>query len=457
MDGVHKNQVSLPSQTTMGIVRQLPTLVCAFCFGLAGCASLTNPVSEGIPAHRVPGELLAESRESKRVIPLKWLRRRPPETYTLATGDVLGVYLEGIFGGVNQPPPVNFSDFGNTPPSLGYPVPVRDDGTIPLPLLDPVDVRGLTIRQAESKIIDIYTRQKDIIKPGNERIIVTLIRPRHERIVVVRQDSPGEDLTIRTAGPLRLGGRSGITTTTFNPRDGLGTGAIVDLPFGQNDLLNALTRSGGLPGNDAADDVVIQRGYYDVDEMPLEFTGGDVGARRDIIRIPLRLHPGQAPPFMPEDVVLRTGDIVFVESRGFDSFYAGGLLPTGEYRLPSDYDLDVVEAVMQIQGSLINGGINASNLTGNLIDPGIGSPSPRLLTVVRRAPNGKNVLIRVDLHRALRDPRENLLVKSGDILVLQETKSQAIARYFSQRFFFDFFSDVISRTDTTATTRFMVP
>ena len=37
--------------------------------------------------------------------------------------------------------------------------------------------------------------------------------------------------------------------------------------------------------------------------------------------------------------------------------------------------------------------------------------------------------IRVDLNEALRDPRENILVQSGDILILQETTGESFARY----------------------------
>ena len=40
-----------------------------------------------------------------------------------------------------------------------------------------------------------------------------------------------------------------------------------------------------------------------------------------------------------------------------------------------------------------------------------------------------------DLRRALRDPRERLLVQPGDVLVLQELPSEALSRYFTRTFF----------------------
>ena len=46
-----------------------------------------------------------------------------------------------------------------------------------------------------------------------------------------------------------------------------------------------------------------------------------------------------------------------------------------------------------------------------------------------------NVPIRVDLDRALRDPRERILVQAGDVLILQEKPTDAVARYLSQTVF----------------------
>src|SRR5262249_13313037 len=81
---------------------------------------------------------------------------------------------------------------------------------------------------------------------------------------------------------------------------------------------------------------------------------------------------------------------------------------------------------------------------GNLIAPGVGSPSPSLLVVVRRTPGGGQVPIVVDLRCALRDPHERLLVQAGDVLILQEMPGEALARYFTQTFFnFDLFWQVI--------------
>jgi hypothetical protein len=41
------------------------------------------------------------------------------------------------------------------------------------------------------------------------------------------------------------------------------------------------------------------------------------------------------------------------------------------------------------------------------------------------------VPIRVDLRKALRDPRERILVQPGDMLILQEKPCEAVARYLT--------------------------
>jgi CBS-domain-containing membrane protein len=79
------------------------------------------------------------------------------------------------------------------------------------------------------------------------------------------------------------------------------------------------------------------------------------------------------------------------------------------------------------------------------------------LTVIRRTANGGQVNIRVDLNRALRDRRERINVQAGDMLILQETPGEAIARYFTQTFSFSIVSEVVKTSRTTATTAATVP
>ena len=181
-------------------------------------------------------------------------------------------------------------------------------------------------------------------------------------------------------------------------------------------MLHALARTGGLPGLDAFDEVVIFRGCFqddagrkaihqDIEMQPPGRNPAAVCPCAEVLHIPLHLPAGEGPSFRPEDVPLHTGDVVYLAARDCEVFYSAGLLPPGAHVLPRDCDLDVVAAVAQVRGPLVNGGFAVSNLSGALIAPGMGGPSPSLLSVVRRTPHGQ-VTIAVDLNRALRDSRE---------------------------------------------------
>jgi hypothetical protein len=157
-------------------------------------------------------------------------------------------------------------------------------------------------------------------------------------------------------------------------------------------------------------------------------------------------------------VVLQTGDVVFIEARNDQLYYTGGLLPAGEHVLPRDHNLDVVQAVLQVRGPLFNGAFSTNNLSGNLLLPGIGNPSPSLLVVLRQTPDGRQVPIQVDLSRAMLDARERILVQAGDVLILQETPGEGVARFFTQTFLnFDFAWQAIRGPFTTGVLNVSAP
>lgn len=399
---------------------------------------MTNPVLNGIPVRRLPVELLTSPRrENLQTIPLSLLRQRQPEDYILAPGDVLGVFIAGVFPLTlqDQPlptPPVNFPSRidplgAGLPPSIGYPFTIRSDGRIALPLLEPIALAGLTIEEANDRLREAYVRRR-LLQPGREAVLVNLMQPRQVRVLVIRQE----------VGGFSAGGRGDIASSNVKQ----GTGHVVDLRAYENDVLNALVASGGLPGLDAFDGIYIFRdGQANAelaerlkslkpDEDPASLSDLDV----DVVYIPTRWPPGEPLPFKPEDILLSAGDAILVEARNKDFYYTGGLLPGGQRQLPRDFDLDVLEAVSSVSGTLINGAFSGNNFSGVLISPGLGNPSPSALTVIRRTPGGGQVSIFVDLNRALRDPRERIIVQPDDILILQETAGEAIARYLTNVF-----------------------
>ncbi len=429
-------------------------------FQLAGCAAVTNPVANGVPVHMVPDELLAPSKEGFEPIDLTLLRQQPPVEYLLAAGDTLGIYVEGILGDPESPPPVSVPDVPDLSPSIGYPFPIRSDGTVSLPFIGAVDVAGLSIEGAERKVIDAYL-QKRIVPQEEEgyRIIVTLQRPRYERILVVRDDGTQSSVSFSNAGLVGFGSE----TTISDGRSA--TGQVVELPAYENDVLNALARTGGLPGPTAKQEVLIYRkGRREQNDEPTDLQSKSAAdlerALRgggEVIRVPLVMRPGLPPAISRDDIILKTGDIVTIRAREPELYYTGGLIPARETQLPYDRDVSVVKALLMAQGPLVNGGVSTNNLSGSIVASGLGAPSPSLLSVIRKTPSGSQIVIRVDLNDALRDPRHDILVQAGDLLILQENTDESLTRYFTSIYQMDFFFRYLNRADASGTGSVILP
>ncbi len=410
-------------------------------YGVVGCAAFSNPIADGVPANRVPPQFLAKPKEEQVSVPLNLLQKKQDTDIRIYPGAILGVFVEGILGEPKQPPPVQVGD-GRLPPSIGYPVVVREDGTISLPLLDPINVSGKTAAEAEKLIVKTLTDRGFLA--DKTRVIITLQRENQNHILVLRQDAGGVTFS------------GGLSNTKR------GTGFPLDLPNSESDVASALTRTGGLPGLDATNEVIVLRRNKKHEQFPTIMPDMKAIARDKsgklanqfgfhVARIPLRLKPGEELPFTQDDVTLQSGDIVFIDSRDTETYYVGGIIPPNEIVLPRDYDLDVVEAIAQARGALFNGALGGNNFTGQFIAAGIGQPSPSQLSVIRRIPTVGEIRIRVDLNKAARDPRERLIVMPGDILILQETLGESFTRYMTSVISFSGFSTILS-TPTSAIT-----
>jgi len=368
----------------------------------------------------------------------------------LGPEDVLGIYIEGVLGQSEESPPVHFPEQGDLPPAIGFPIPIRADGSLSLPLVPPLAVGGLSLTQAERMIRRAYTVDQEILQPGRDRIIVTLIRPRTYRVLVVREDStpPGFriDSNVKTrAAELIMG--SGKRGATF----------AIDLPAYENDVLHALSESGGLPGLDALNEVTILRGGANttatatlaslsqevgpsptgpevpmlVPEMPS--FGGEMpqfqpglsasGSNGRVLKIPLRSQPGEPPlELAQEDIILNTGDVVFIESRDAEVYYTGGLIPGGQFPIPRDYDLDVLGAIAMAGGSIATTAGSGTGQSG--FGGGFGSLFPPTRVMVLRTVNGRQTTIRTNIRRALRNPQERILIEPNDFIMLEYTEME---------------------------------
>jgi protein involved in polysaccharide export with SLBB domain len=395
-------------------VNRLVSLIAlAAACGAGGCASLTNPVADGIPVRRLPEEVFGRPKSELQPLPLNMLRINEPGDYKLDKGDVLGIVADEVLTKEGQPVPVQFIQNPNSSKTAvqGVPVPVQDDGLIVLPGIDPLDVRGKTLTQVRDMLVFQIVEKHKLLPKEKYRIMVDLIQPRRYRVLVVREDA--QPLIPQFA-------QAGLTAAVVG---GTKRGAAFSLLLepGRNDLLQALTQTGGPPGLEAKNEVVIRRGKYD-----------PADAGRGYIRIPLRVRADQPITFTEADITLEDGDTVYIEARDTEVYYTAGLLGSAQIPLPRDYDLRVIEAIAQVRGPLINGSFTQNAFVASAVNSGIGNPNASLVTVVRRLPNERQILIRVDLNEAFRDLRENIIVQPGDVIVMQERPSEAVTRYFTQ-------------------------
>ena len=273
---------------------------------LTGCTALFSPI-DTIPATRVPPQFLAEPQANKVPIDVARLRQVKPDFYTLDSDDVLGIFIEGVLGQFEEAPPVQLpSPDSDLPPAIGFPVPIREDGTLSLPLVKPIPVRGLTIQQAEALIQRAYRGGAEPILKEDGRIIVTLMRERTYRVFVVRQDN---SLSSRGQQFQGIGQRAGVTDRS----DQSSRGFVLQLPAYKNDVLNALSQTGGLPGVNAKAEIKVLRGdrlniarrdqqmaeFYrsqNADQFPYGVIP-NVPDETNVVKIPTRLNAGQVPKY----------------------------------------------------------------------------------------------------------------------------------------------------------------
>jgi len=619
-----------------------------------GCAAF-RPL-RGVPASHVPQELLGESREGRRTINLSLLVRSPVDQHRVEGGDILAIYIPGLLGvrnligpalgreTVGEAPPITAPANVIDPPTMGYPITVRDDHTLVLPQLPPINVYGMTLRDVEVAIGNACA-QAQLMQMNNSQILVSLWRPREYRVMVVRQEATEST----TAGS----GGQGTVNPGVSKR---GSGQVVRLRAGENDVLHALTTSAGgnngLPGLDAENAIYIirrnkcrggsppvavippppvqpqyapipqavtqpqhqapaytpqpqpaapgyapaplaetappaaphtapqvqpytpperiqygtpqngmpilpqshqiirgqnpqshsaglqqlfgghstslsgrsteapetrirtaeygrrdayatsvervstqpseyavppqpsyqaggwtpqsdpQGGYY-ADSQPVygaptynnappswnapydqgyssaqacpqrtpiaglfpeKFSYEDLTIDSpNVIRIPIRLGPGETPNITEEDVTLYDGDIVFIESRESEVFYTGGLLGGGEYQLPRDRDLHVLEAVSIAQSQVGGGGGGTMSSSGGVSAlNGDVTISPSRVIIRRRLPDGQVVPIEVDLYRARLTPEEDIIIQPRDLIMLQYKCGEATLAFIER-------------------------
>ncbi len=412
----------------------------------SGCITFTQ---HALPASRLPNQFAAPDKSSLQPINFAILGNDRPAEHIIDAGDVLAISIQGIVPpDSKQLPPViqsgqtaltniYYPPSGlNVGPGTGLPIAVQASGQIFLPLVDPIQVRGLTLGELAEKIRGAY-RKSEIVKEGNDQVNVTLLRSRVNRILVLREDIQTQGFTPLQKGMAELQRR--------------GSAQVVDLPIFESDVLHALAVSGGLPGTDAHNEVWIlrkstleQNTLVQIQERIAEGQTAqqvvkNIPAHLEAIRLPLKLCPDQPIPFTPEDVMLQDGDVVYIEPRREEYFYTGGLLPGGKIPMPRDEDLDIIEAIALAQGSV--GGLGGASSTINAVRS-IGPiiPPSRAL-ILRKLPDGEQLPIRVDLSKAMKNPRERIKVLPGDYIMMYYKPGEVVANSALNLFGLEFVLD----------------
>jgi protein involved in polysaccharide export with SLBB domain len=410
--------------------------------GLNGCTSLSLSCDiPAIPVRKIPHNLLGRPRADMQPLSFTRLRQNPVETYQIGPGDVLLLHVPGVYPEiissaeqviVKSEERVVYQVDTSAPPAEGVPVIVRADGSVALRSIEPIQASGLTLEQLSEVIRRAYL-DASILKAGNDRVLVNIYARRKFRILVMREDTG--------SGPTQSSGKGVIIQTALKK----GSGTTVELPAYENDVLHALTETGGLPGLDAANEVLVIRGGFTDGRAYDQIVAQIKQCRQpcecppvipdppNVLRIPLRFYPENVPMFTEEDIILEEGDVVYVPGRETDKFYTGGILPGGEHLLPRDYDLDVLAAIAVAGGPVGGGGSGISGIGGqagggggNAGMQGRGGLPPTNLIVVRKLPCGGQIPIRIDLKRALLDDNERILVQPGDTLILRYTLCEEI-------------------------------
>lgn len=388
----------------------------------AGCMTTSH---NAIPVQQLHPCLLGPTKSGMVPIDFTLLQQPVPSVYVLGPNDTLGVFIEDVIEGIDSQPTVHYPNFENprtegqiTSPKIGQPIVVDHQGRLPLPNLEPIRVQDLTLDQAVEAIRQAYLATA-IIRPDS-RILLSLIKPRVHQVTVIREDADPATPTLTRKETYVLTKR--------------GTTQVLELPQYENDVMHALAAGGGLPGEDAYTDIWVLRmerrehGPHVAQMLqegtPVETIQQNSGDAK-FIRIPLRTKPGEPLPFGPEDVILYDGDIVFIEERETEYFYCGGLLTGGKIPLPRDEDLDVLGAVSLANGAL--GGPAGANAAATNFRSGPGNiiPPSRVI-IVRTMPGNQQIKMHVNLNEALDNPRERIIIRPGDVVMLQYTPAELL-------------------------------
>ncbi len=346
-----------------------------------GCyAPLRSP---GIAACTLADTFRAPEKASALDLNYAMLTRETTQSFLLGPGDLIRIEIADLIPRIRRLPPVDgVANDNRAPFSYEVDTHVSESGTVLLPLVGTISVKDMTVEQARQAVVSAYSKGY----MDDPKVSVRLEEASTTRVVVLGH----------VARP-----------------------NVYELPKYENDIAHAIASAGGLVAEEA-DEIQVHRKAADEYTSFISNATGDDSALPNVemLRIPLRSNP----PAMiaPKQAILNDGDVVVVRKTPDEIFFVVGRLSTNNFVrftlgrqdrdlgngfvLPKDRDIDVVTAVAM----------------AGYIDP---IDSPTTVTVHRTLPDGKPVLIRVDLIAARHNRKENIMVRAGDIIYLNPDPS----------------------------------
>jgi protein involved in polysaccharide export with SLBB domain len=386
-----------------------------------GCASWRMKT---VTPDQLTSEMQATAPARLRPLQLASLGSPIPSEFHIHSGDMLDVTVSDLIG-ENQ----------------YYPVPTRvlEDGTVRLPLVGVVTLAGLSLPGAEQAIFAAYSSQGMLKKP---QVTVALRETRKVRVYVLGAvNKPGQyELNATEADLLSAlvssGGLTQDAGTVVELRRRLTSGST-PLPIrkdrnvvqsGNSQLAEPLPSAWVFSAGAWRPDYnVVRAGFSD---SPYHAVGNNGSSPTPVRKLPPSVLRADATmgtvPAMPTPVDsqairldltseqdkqrltqgfrLENGDTISIDDRKVKPIYVIGMVyRPGEYPLPVDRDLRVLEAIG------LAGGVDRSSL-------------PDKALVIRQRPDGSGVLaVRVDLNSAKKDNAQNIRLMAGDTLSVEET------------------------------------
>ncbi len=235
------------------------------------------------------------------------------------------------------------------------------DGTITIPLVGQVAVTGITVDQAERTVLAAAV-ERQIYR--NPQVSVRLESRRMNEISVLGEvKKPG----------------------------------VVSLPEIGSDVVAAIASAGGLSKD--ADTIVEIRHPRQSPIQQASFQPGNPSQEDRVVTVDL----SQTTKINPADLQLQDGSVVIVQKQVKHSVYVmGKVKKAGEYELPVDRDLRVLDAIA------LAGGRNVELAN-------------KVHVVRSSADKGQPVIIKISMYEAKRNQDANVLLAPGDVVTVEET------------------------------------